>query len=194
MERTSIILDVICAVILIVFISNGRKKGGVKSVIELLSFAVTVVLVMLFKDTVTKFVLNLDVVSNWANSLTEYFKGPFPFLTDMIMPPEQMASSLISVIINLLSFVVTFIIVKFVLKVVLGIADVITSLPFISSANRLIGSVIGCAKGLVVIWIIMTVMLIFTATEFYNLYSSALADSYLAKFLFNNNMLFSLFK
>lgn len=193
----NIIADVLVAVILLFFISRGIKKGGVQSILELLSFIITIVAVMLFKDTVTDFIFKIEPVSEWLNSLSEYFVEKYSDvspLADMIVPPHLMAEALVSFIINILGFIITYFVVKFLLKVVLKITDLITSLPIIRSANNLIGGVVGGIKGCIIIWLIMAVMLLFTATEFYVAYTSAVADSTLTKILYNSNLLFTIFK
>lgn len=188
------ILDLICAVLLVIFITNGMKKGGVRAILEVLSFVVTIVAVMLFKDKITGFIMGLEPVMKWIEALTEQLKGPMPELVDLIMPAGDMASSMVSIIVNALGFVITYIIVNFILKAVLGVSDILTSLPIIRPVNRLIGGVVGGAKAVFIIWILMAVMLFFTASELYELYTTSLADSILAKILFNNNLLFTLFK
>ena len=188
------IVDLICAVLLVIFVSNGIKKGGVKAILEILSFVVTIIAVMLFKDKITSFIMGFEPVMKWIEALTEQLQGPYPELVDLILPANDMASSMVSIIVNALGFVVTYIIVSFVLKAVLGVSDVLTSLPIIRPVNRFLGGVVGGAKAVIIIWVLMAVMLFFTASELYTLYTSSLADSILAKILFNNNLLFTLFR
>ena len=188
------ILDIICAIILTIFISTGIKKGGVKAILEVLSFAVTIVAVMLFKDKITALIMSFEPVMKVIESLTEKLNGPVPDLVATVLPKDALASSMVSIIVNVLGFVITYIIVNFILKVVLGVSDIITSLPIIRPVNRFVGGLVGGAKAVIVIWLLMAVMLLFTASELYELYNTSLADSILARILFNNNLLFTLFK
>ena len=193
----NMILDVAVVAILLFFISTSMKKGGVRAIIELLSFVITVFAVMIFKDTVSEFILKLEPVAKWVESLSNYFIEKYtalPAVADIYILPQDMAPTLVSFIVNVLSFIVTYFIVKFVLKAVLEISDVITSLPFIKSANRLIGGVIGGAKGLIIIWLVMAAMLLLVTTDLYSVYNAALSESTIAKFLYNNNLFFNLFK
>jgi len=192
-----LILDAICVIILIVSFNSGKSKGGVRAILELLSFVVTILAVTLFKDVFTEAILSIKPVAEWVENLTQYFVEKYSSispLADMVMPPEEMGTAVASFVINILGFIVTYIAVKFIFRVVLEIGDIITSLPFIKSLNSIIGGAIGAAKGVVIIWALMIIMLLFTATKFYELYMLALDRSFITKLLYEYNIFFTLFK
>ena len=194
----SIILDIVSALILLIFIKFGIKKGGAKSILELLSFVVTIIAVILFKDVVTAACLKLEIVQNWISNLTEFLKAKAieiaSFASVFGSSPADIATNLVSIIINAAGFVITYLIVRLAFKILIKITDLIASLPLLKSANRLIGAIVGGIKGCIFIWLIMAVLLLFTATDFFSDFTSAVADSYLTKALYNHNILFNLFK
>lgn len=194
---THLILDAICVIILIVSFNSGKSKGGVRAILELLSFVVTILAVTLFKDVFTEAILSIKPVAEWVENLTQYFVEKYSSispLADMVIPPEEMGTAVASFVINILGFIVTYIAVKFIFRVVLEIGDIITSLPFIKSLNNIIGGAIGAAKGIVIIWVLMIIMLLFTATKLYEVYMLALDRSFITKLLYEYNIFFTLFK
>ena len=197
----SILIDIVLAALLIYFISSGMKKGGARGILELLSFFVTIIAVMLFKNTVTEFLSNLEPVKAWtetmetaisqkagfAESLPAWLLG---YGTDTV----SIATELVSFVLCTIGFIVTYIIVRLAFRLLVGVADKLMSLPLLRSANKLLGGIFGGIKGCFVVWILMSLMFLFAASSWYPDVNSAIADSFLAKALYNNNLLFTLFQ
>ncbi len=190
-----ILLDAIVIIFLLFFIQAGRKKGGARGILEILSFIVTVIAIMLFKQPITEFLLGLEPVQGWIDALQETFDATLSEQPVVAMSgiADSMARDLISILINAAGFIVTFLVVRVLLRVLMHVIDQIMSLPILRSINKLLGSVVGGLKGCVILWLLLLLLPLFAANDFAATLSSYIADSYLTKLLYNYNPLISLF-
>ncbi len=190
-----IILDIVVALFLYFVIMKGRKKGGAKSILELLSFVVTIIATMLFKDTITSFILEQPFVNDIIVKLSTEFTLPEEILNNPLIDihTTKIATDIVTVIISVIGFVLTYFIVRLVFGLFIKVADKIMSLPILKSINKLVGAVLGGVKGVFIIWIIMSLMFLLKDISFVSDINSAIADSYLTKWVYNNNFLFNLF-
>ncbi len=190
-----IIIDVLVALFLYFVIMNGKKKGGAKSILELLSFVVTIIATMLFKDTITNWILELEFVKELISKLAVVFPVPEEILGNPLIDVHltKIETDIVTVIISVIGFVLTYFIVKILFGLFIKVADKIMSLPILKSLNKLVGAVLGGIKGIFIIWIIMSLMFLLKDLTFVSDINSAIADSYLTKWIYNNNFLFNLF-
>ena len=71
-------------------------------------------------------------------------------------------------IIDVLAYVILFIVINIVLRIVGVILDSFSKLPGIRGVNQAAGCVLGCAEGVVFIWIAFLIITVFSATEWGN--------------------------
>lgn len=190
-----IILDIVVALFLYFAITKGRKKGGAKSILELLSFVATIIATMLFKDTIIKFILDLPFVNDIIVWLSKAVPLPEEILTNPLIDinTTKIATDIITAIISVAGFVLTYFVVKFVFGLFIKVVDNIMSLPILKGINKLLGAILGGIKGIFIIWIILSILFILKDITFVSDINSAIADSYLTKWIYNNNFLFNLF-
>lgn len=190
-----IITDIIVVLFLHFVIMKGKKKGGAKSILELLSFVVTIIATMLFKDIITDAILQLEFVKELIAKLSEVFPLPEEILNNPLLDihTTKIATDIVNVIISVIGFVLTYFVVKLLFGLCIKVIDKIMSLPILKSLNKLLGAALGGVKGVFIIWVIMSLMFLLKDLPFVSDINSAIADSYLTKWIYNNNFLFNLF-
>lgn len=191
-----IIIDIILAILLLYAVSRGAKKGGARGILELLSFVVTIITTMIFKDTITNAILELSFVKDLILKLSVVFPLPEEILNNPLIDVHttKIATDIVTVVISVIGFVITYFVARFVLGLFIKIIDKIMSFPVLRTLNKLVGGVLGGVKFLIIVFVIMSLMLLLKDTSIYTSFNSIVADTYLTKWLYNNNFLFSLFK
>jgi hypothetical protein len=95
-----------------------------------------------------------------------------------------------NIVIGMLAILITWLFLNILLAFFLKTAHALVShLPVVSQVNKLGGGVIGIAKGLMIIWgIYLLVPIFITNPSFYKI-NEYMSESYLAKWLYENNMI-----
>ena len=95
-----------------------------------------------------------------------------------------LANLIISVCVTLLLIVV----IRIILAVILKAADILTKLPVISQFNYLGGGAVGLIKGVLIIWLIFSALLIFVASDSFVIIQENIDASYLGSILYEKNI------
>lgn len=102
--------------------------------------------------------------------------------------PKFMAETIMSMI----SFVVTWILVIIVIWLVVHGLDLIADLPVLHGINRILGAGLGFVQGLIIVWIGMVVITIFSNTEIGKVLMEMISESPFLKELYQSNLLMDL--
>ena len=106
---------------------------------------------------------------------------------------DGVGSVLAELIIKIIIFVVTFIIVSVILSIVFVAADVVTKLPVIHTLNKTLGVLLGFVFGVIIVWILMLVAVIFYNTTNGSAVLDAVSINSVVAFLYNTNPLLVFF-
>lgn len=71
---------------------------------------------------------------------------------------EYVASSIAAISVNTLAFIITFVLVAVILKIISVAFGIVDKIPLLKQVNKLVGIGLGLVKGLLVIWLIMTII------------------------------------
>lgn len=74
---------------------------------------------------------------------------------------EKAAAKLAYWIISAMAYIITFIVISIILGIISGVLNIVSKLPVIGTANKLLGSVAGLASGLAIVWLLAIVMTMF---------------------------------
>lgn len=74
---------------------------------------------------------------------------------------KLLSKNLAKIVINSATFIVIYIGLRLILVFIGSTLNIVSRLPILNELNRLGGAAVGLAKGLLIIWLIFTVMLIF---------------------------------
>ena len=138
----------------------------------------------------------------------EYFKVPDAFKSSIegsvefqkgVEDLSKTASGVISeafidIFINIISVIVVFLVAKTLLTVIMGMIDNFFKLPLLKDFNRILGLILGIAKGLLIIYIIFTILtpLIMMSPEGY--ISEVTYNSNIGLYFYNNNIILNFIK
>lgn len=103
---------------------------------------------------------------------------------------DYVSAYVTNIVISMLAILITWFILNILITVFLKTAHIIVShLPIVSGVNKVGGAVVGMAKGLLIIWVIYLLVPILIIMPSLSKISEYIASSYLAKWLYENNMI-----
>ncbi|BBF44691.1 adenylate cyclase [Lachnospiraceae bacterium KM106-2] len=102
---------------------------------------------------------------------------------------DYLANSITCMIINAVSYLVVFAVIRILIRVLAGILDVIGNLPVIHTINKAGGIIIGFAYGVLIVWILCIILMIFIGTETGQMLYGYVQQSSLLTWIYDNNMI-----
>ena len=175
--------DIIAIIIILAFVIWGIKKGFMQSVFSLGSFIIALVLALMLSpivsemletsfigDYVHKSAYEMLVNEEATEEKTEKISAALP-LPDMMTKTvrkeaeetalgiqKQFAENAADTALSILSTVIVFFLVKFFVFLLSHFLDLISRLPVLRSANKLLGGVFGAVYGILIIYMLLTVL------------------------------------
>lgn len=107
---------------------------------------------------------------------------------------SYIADILTRMFIDLISILILFMVVKLVLNLIAHVLHGIASLPILNSFNHLGGLSVGVAKGLLIVFIFLTLITPFTAMTKQSIFTEGLEDAVLGKYLYDHNPIIAMFE
>ncbi len=212
----SIIADICLAAIFVAAFVYWYSKGLIKSVWKIVALAATIILVMLLKTPVTDYISQTKLAENINNSLSQVITVPpggGVNIAENLNLPEVIqdklmigidsslstadaiknaaANALTGAIINIGVCVVLFIFIRLVLMVLYIIIDSAAKLPILKGTNKFLGGLLGVINILFIVLLILMLLAMYAPSDS-GLYE-IINNSYLVRFLYNNNILLKLF-
>ncbi|MBE7009917.1 MAG: hypothetical protein E7418_00320 [Ruminococcaceae bacterium] len=205
--------DIIALCIIILLGGWGMKKGFVRSIYSLGSLVLSLILAVTLYQPVTDFIDNsavgVAVRSNIHALLVKESQNPqaanpeaplnlpqtitnnlAAAATDVTnAAANTMAESIATLAMKLLGIVIVFILVKLILWVVLRFLDVVSKLPVIHSANKLLGGALGVLYGVLAIYLILALLTLFTTFSVLNIATEIVLNSKIVSQMYNQNFL-----
>lgn len=102
---------------------------------------------------------------------------------------EYMGGYIANFYLSIITFIILLAIIKAVLSLVGGSIHMLSKLPVIGFADRLIGLVVGAIRGFIIIWISSLLTALLVAIPKFHGLSGQLSQSILGKWFYENNML-----
>ena len=214
MDITVLIFDIVIVAIFVLSIWYSMKQGFIKSVSSIASIVLTVVLMFAFQDGINSYLreseFGISINEKIAESLDGDDFGDSYEFEDLGLPKflepifddakdtvgetkdnivEEVADGVTSAIINVLSILLLYVGIKVLLFFALKILNIIFKLPLLKSVNKIAGVAVGAVKALFIIYILCAGFMWFGPTDV----SSLIADTYIAHYFYNNNILFAMF-
>lgn len=210
----SLILDVIILGIIILNIYICYKKGLVKLAVGLIAVFLSIILALIFYKPVSNIVvekteidenIKKSIIENFTNTteknennenklMMEYIEQ---YVDDTINKTKNEivteAADIIAVkVINIGVIIAIFIVARLVLILLTFISDIITSLPIIKQFNHIGGIIYGIIKALLIIYLLLAIAFFIVYVSGNNNLEIAIANSYITKFFYNNNILMNI--
>ncbi|MBR3942654.1 MAG: CvpA family protein [Clostridia bacterium] len=191
--------DILIIALLGLFIYLGIRKGAAKSIVGICSFVITTVLFFLLKEPLQKLFLNLSFVEKWTADMASEFaaKANLEQMSALFSAAgssaKQVADAVAGFVIGLIVFVIIFIIAMLLTRVFKGVFVKIMELPILRIVNKAAGGVIGFAKGLVIVWLVMALFMIPSVSSAAPGWYDALQNGFISGTLFSLNIFIIIF-
>lgn len=101
---------------------------------------------------------------------------------------EYICGYIANIIINIGVTIILMMLMAIIIKAIVKSLDVISKLPVIHQLNYLGGGIIGLISGVLIIWLIFMVSMLFITDESYAELLKGIDSSILGKFLYDNNI------
>ena len=209
-----IILDIILVAIIAINVIVCYKKGLVKLAVGLIAVLVSVILaVLLYKPVSNIIINNTELDEKIKSAITENFvneeetteetedNGFMKYIEKYVEDPINKtkneivieASGVIATkLIDIIAMVSIFIVARLVLILLTFVTDMITSLPILKQFNELGGILYGLIKALLIIYVLLAIAFFIVYTTGSTGLADAIANSFITKFFYNNNLLLSI--
>ena len=209
-----IILDIILVAIIALNVFICYKKGLVKLAVGLIAVLVSVILaVLLYKPVSNIIINNTELDEKIKSAITENFvneeetteetedNGFMKYMEKYVEDPVNKtkneivieASGVIATkLIDIIAMVSIFIVARLVLILLTFVTDMITSLPILKQFNELGGILYGLIKALLIIYVLLAIAFFIVYTTGSTGLADAIANSFITKFFYNNNLLLSI--
>lgn len=199
------ILDIVLVAIIVVCAYFGFKRGFVRSLCNMCSLFISIIVAFLSYSKITEFITNSPVGKFVSEKISESMGASAvdlsavpeilrkPFEAGIESAADSMAQNLATVIIGVISVIITVVVVKFLIKFLFKVLNVFAKLPVLKQCNRLLGGVFGVVSGM--FWVCITVLALtyislIPSTEFLH---EIMSTSYVVSMVAENNFLLGFF-
>lgn len=209
----SILLDIILLVVLVLTFTAGYKKGFVKSVWKIAALALTVVLVLILKDTAVNMLYSSNIANGISVKIAEKInipQGGGVSIADTLRLPEAVKSEMANGIANattsineatveylttlcvtVIACVALFVVIRLLLMAVYMIINGLSKAPLIKGVNKLTGGIFATVNAVFVVFLIFSLVSLFAPTG--SGVFEVIDNTYIVKYLYNYNILLKLF-
>ena len=176
-------IDIVLAIVLVLFAYLGWKKGLLKTLLGLASTVVSLVLSMILYNPVSAFIAKSSFGDFIRENVYEFLskQGEKLLQTDLAV---ETASTLV---INTVSFIAIIILSKILVTILSNVLNIASKLPVIKQANKLLGGVIGILSGLLTCYIVIGVLKNLSANETVSQIIKGIENSSFAIKFYENN-------
>ncbi len=102
---------------------------------------------------------------------------------------EYIAGYIANVFLNIVSMIIVAVLIFIIIKVIFVMLDIVTKLPIIHGANSMAGLGIGVLQGILIVWIVFTVAVLFVSGDKLTWFYENLETSRLGMLLFKTDIL-----
>lgn len=218
-----LLVDIIILIIMALCIFIGYKRGLIKCAINVLSFFVAIIVVILLTTPVSNLIINntkiddniretilgkLDIgnlsdgqmelnenSSNLPEVVREYINNLMIEINSTTTGDvaQALAENISVMIINVAVAIILFIGTKLALVFVKVLADIIGKIPLLKQFNKAGGIIYGVAKGIVTIYLLLAVISIIIPLLSNTFITDAINQSMIGKAMYDNNILLKIF-
>ena len=199
----NIVVDVVIVAIIALSTLLAYRKGLISLAIGLVSFIVALVLTLILYRPIASIIINYtsidDMIANsiYADSSDSIDQNAenAEYLIDQAknnLLPEA-AHNLANNIITGIVALVLFVAIQIILRLIKALANLIAKLPILSQINKAGGVVYGLLRGVLIIYVVMLLTSISAEIDPENAAFTAIEDSYVGNFMYENNLLKNMF-
>lgn len=210
MVLMGIFADIIIVAILALNIIMGYKKGLVNVVFNIFAFLIAIVVTFMVYKPISEIIIkNTDIYDNIKSAIIKnnevsqeknnkensniqkYIQDTIQDTTEeakahaMEIASENIAIKVVEIITGIIIFILT----RIILIVLRFLTETIASLPLIKQLNEVGGIFYGFARGLIIIYVILTILFFVISINENGKVANIINSSYITKFLYDNNII-----
>lgn len=102
---------------------------------------------------------------------------------------DYISTYLTDIIVSALAFVVTFIVAFIFIRLLFFVVNIVSHLPVIHGANKIVGALLGFVEGLILLWILCLITTACGSTQIGTQMMQMIKESEFLSFIYNNNIL-----
>ena len=198
-------LDIALIAIALLCIYFGYKHGFVRTLQNLSSFVLSIIIALLTYGKITKIISesvvgkfikekifnSLSVSNTDFSSLPEFLQAPLESGVEGIA--ETVSANMSVMVISIISVVLTIVVSKFLLGLLFKVLNVFAKLPLLKQCNRLLGIAFGALNGYFWVCIVLYAVTYLSKLPNMQFLVGMLESSNISLFLSDNNLLAGLF-
>lgn len=180
--------DLLCVIFIGLGVIDGYRKGFVKKGLSLLASVAAILIVYISSPYVAEFIEGIlpDLLP------LEKLTGPdseFYMILVLSGFEEQAEHYVQTFVARILAFVVTYIVIRLALRIVVMFLQMLVKMPGLSFTNRLFGAGIGAFQQLLIVWIFLLVLPVFSLTPMWDSLYQTVHQGILLSYLYDHNLL-----
>lgn len=207
-----ILVDLVVVAILILNIIIGYKKGLVNAIFSICAFLIAIAATFILYKPVSNIIINNTeieqkikevIINNNTNQenvqnkddsektiIQQYIDNAIKDVAESAKQEttELVANTIASKGVQILTWIILFVGIRIVLMVLKFLIEGIAELPIIKQFNQVGGLAYGILKGLVIIYLLLTVMFLVISINGNGAIAEAINNSHITKFLYDNNI------
>lgn len=207
-----IVVDLILVAIIALNVFLGYKKGLIKVAFSLFAFFIAIILTIILFKPVSSLIISktqiddniaLGIINNFSSTDEEIKKDEKEtnfierYINDTIKPTvtdakdqavENAAKTIAIRLTEIITAIGLFIVIRILLILLRFLSDMIAELPLIKQFNEAGGIIYGILKAVIIIYFILTIIFIVSSIKGNNFINIAIDESFITKFLYNNNI------
>lgn len=150
-------VDITIIIILVCFAYKGLRLGLISSVLNIISFLLSVFLASKYYRSVYEFIANNEILYKIFENITKsiislFFSSKIEESPDFLL--NIISQGFIKIVISLVSLIVIFLLANMVIKAVLSIFSLLFRIPIFKGLNKIGGMIFGLVKGIFVVYFI----------------------------------------
>ncbi len=195
------IADILVVAIVAIFISIGYKAGLMKALIKVVSYVLSIIVAFIAFPHVSDFLTGTEIYefilkkvsesSFLKNNLTNEYSGVFfKYIQSGIEnATDGIATAITELLINIVAFVLVLILSRLIMLFLCKVLNVFSRLPIIKQFNRLGGGIFGGITGVVVLYVVFAIFVVFAPLKTDSIITKEIEKSSFAIKMYENNVL-----
>lgn len=194
--------DIAVLLIIAVFAVIGVKRGFVRSVVGVLSFAASIALAWILHPVVSDVMVSLGVDITLAEKIRDSIMGYTSAGGEITVLPETVgaavqagqievvnavAKSAAGIAMNIVAFTGVLIISRIIIWIAVKLLNILSKLPVVNGFNRIAGLLLGLVQGTAVVYVILALIFAFAPVGTNESVNGFMENSSVAILMYENN-------
>lgn len=213
-----IVIDVVLVAIIVLSAIIGYKNGLIKVLLNIIAFLLSIIITFILIKPVSEFIIqNTDIKDNMkekivnmyvndgvsdneqntpeSNEIKKYIESKIKDAVDETKNEVivVIADGLAVKIIQIITAIGLFVALRIILILLRLFSGFLEDLPIIKQANEIGGLIYGLLRADIIIFVLLTIFYFIVVSKPNGIIANAIEETYITKFLFDNNIIVSLF-